>query len=293
MLSRDFLESLKDLHLAYEYALPLDFTVNDILPRIVIDMRSPPSNSSASETVPRDRCSPVEPHYDLTVQDLALDRNRFAGHSRTMTSNPVKAVFGGTPIGPGLSLAFVDEDSIEKAYKLLEEGGCDTVDTARLYGSSEEWIGKTGGGKRFTIDSKTPGGFAPGTSTSETIPQLAKETVERLGVKSVDVYYIHAPDPSVGPEDHQRRVADVKQVYDICADKGYPLPTVYQGNYSAVTRRMETELVPTLHKLGIASYVYSPFAGGLLTKTVERLREGTEDACGMRRNTLWVQAQDS
>ncbi|KAJ7711867.1 NADP-dependent oxidoreductase domain-containing protein [Mycena olivaceomarginata] len=210
-----------------------------------------------------------------------------------MTSNPVKAVFGGTPIGPGLSLAFVDEDSIEKAYKLLEEGGCDTVDTARLYGSSEEWIGKTGGGKRFTIDSKTPGGFAPGTSTSETIPQLAKETVERLGVKSVDVYYIHAPDPSVGPEDHQRRVADVKQVYDICADKGYPLPTVYQGNYSAVTRRMETELVPTLHKLGIASYVYSPFAGGLLTKTVERLREGTEDACGMRRNTLWVQAQDS
>jgi aryl-alcohol dehydrogenase-like predicted oxidoreductase len=97
-----------------------------------------------------------------------------------MTSNPVKAVFGGAPIGPGLSLAFVDEDSIEKAYK-LEEGGCDTIDTARLYGSSEEWIGKTGGGKRFTIDSKTPGGFAPGTSTSETIPQLAKETVERLG----------------------------------------------------------------------------------------------------------------
>ncbi|KAJ7795028.1 NADP-dependent oxidoreductase domain-containing protein [Mycena olivaceomarginata] len=274
MLSRDFLESLKDLHLAYEYALPLDFTVNDILPRIAVTT----IQLSASETVPRDRCSPVEPHYDLTVQDLALDRNRFAGRSCFNGSQFIirSKPFGGTPIGPGLSLAFVDEDSIEKAYKLLEEGGCDTVDTARLYGSSEE--------RRAAL---------PRHQHQRDHPQLAKETVERLGVKSVDVYYIHAPDPSVGPEDHQRRVADVKQVYDICADKGYPLPTVYQGNYSAVTRRMETELVPTLHKLGIASYVYSPFAGGLLTKTVERLREGTEDACGMRRNTLWVQAQDS
>jgi aryl-alcohol dehydrogenase-like predicted oxidoreductase len=96
----------------------------------------------------------------------------------------VKAVFGGAPIGAGKS--FPDEESIEKAYKLLEEGGCDTIDTARLYDNSEEWLGKTGAGKRFTIDSKTPGGFGgPGTSTSVTIPQHAKETVERLGVKSV------------------------------------------------------------------------------------------------------------
>ncbi|KAJ7314972.1 NADP-dependent oxidoreductase domain-containing protein [Mycena albidolilacea] len=109
---------------------------------------------------------------------------------------------------PRPQLGLRRRDSIEKAYKLLEEGGCDTIDTVRLYGSSEEWIGKTGGGKRFTIDSKTPGGFAPGTSTSDTIPQFAEETVERLGVKSVDVYYIHAPDPSVELEDQLKGIND-------------------------------------------------------------------------------------
>jgi aryl-alcohol dehydrogenase-like predicted oxidoreductase len=74
------------------------------------------------------------------------------------------------------------------------------------------------------------------------------------------------------------KAADVQRVYDIAKEKGYPLPTVYQGNYSAVARKQETELVPTLRKLGIAFYVYSPIAGGLLTKTVQQLREGSEDA---------------
>ncbi|KAF7354741.1 Aldehyde reductase [Mycena sanguinolenta] len=197
-----------------------------------------------------------------------------------MTTSPVKIVFGGAAI----------------VYQLLERGGCSAIDTARAYPGSEEWMGKTGAGKRFTIDSKTPGGFAPGTSTGETIPQHAKETVERLCVESVDTYYIHAPDPSVDLEDqlkginaayaagHFKRFGlsnftaeDVQRVYDICKAKAYPLPTVYQGNYSAIARRIETEVVPTLRKLGIALYVYSPIAGGLLTKTPQQLREGTED----------------
>ena len=46
----------------------------------------------------------------------------------------------------------------------------------------------------------------------------------------------------------------------------------------AVARKQETELIPTLRKLGIAFYVYSPIAGGLLTKTSQQLREGNEDA---------------
>ncbi|KAJ7232188.1 NADP-dependent oxidoreductase domain-containing protein [Mycena haematopus] len=210
-----------------------------------------------------------------------------------MARDSVKVVFGGAPIGPGFSLAFADEGAIEKVYKLLEEGGCDTIDTARRYGSSEEWMGKTGAGKRFIIDSKTPGGFDPGTSTGQNIPLHAKETVERLGVKSVDVYYIHAPDPAIELEEQLAgineaykagcfkrfglsnfKAADVQRAYDFCKEKGYPLPAVYQGNYSAAARRAETELLPTLRKLDIAFYAYSPIAGGLLLKTPEQLRDG-------------------
>ncbi|KAF7347287.1 Aldehyde reductase [Mycena venus] len=209
----------------------------------------------------------------------------------------VKIVFGGGPIGPGTNFGFSDEESIEKVYKLLEEGGCDTIDTARIYWDSEEWLGKTNAGKRFAIDSKTPGGFVAGASTGETIPQHAKETVEKLGIKSLDVFYIHAPDPSVELEDQLKgineaykagyfkrfglsnfKAADVQRAYDICKEKGYPLPKVYQGNYSAVARKNETELIPTLRKLGIAFYVYSPIAGGVLTKTAQQLRDGSQDA---------------
>ncbi|KAJ6561908.1 aldehyde reductase [Mycena capillaripes] len=212
-----------------------------------------------------------------------------------MTSTHVKAVFGGFPIGPGKY--FPDEESIEKVYKLLEEGGCDTIDTARIYTNSEEWMGKTAAGKRFTIDTKTPGGFVPGSSTGETIPQHAKESVELLRVDQVDVFYIHAPDPAIDLEDQLKGIneahkagrfkrfglsnfkpTDVQRVYDIAKEKGYPLPTVYQGNYSAVARKQETELIPVLRKLGIAFYVYSPIAGGLLTKTSQQLREGGKDA---------------
>ncbi|KAJ7779939.1 NADP-dependent oxidoreductase domain-containing protein [Mycena metata] len=273
-------------------------------------------------------------------------------------SSALKLVFGGAPISPNPNFGayFPDEESIEKLYQLLEEGGVDAIDTACAYGSSEEWIGKTGGGKRFPVDSKTPGGFIPGSSTGESIPQHAKESVERtrvekkampffmilgyrkpfihnpsafnienldkqLGLGSLnakfkhvyaallcivfqpvavqsafkwlklDVLYIHAPDPSVLLEDQLQGVntaytagyfkrfglsnfspADVQRVYDICKEKGYPLLGHQTANYSAVARKNEVVLFPLLRKLGIAVYVYSPIAGGLLTKTSAQVR---------------------
>lgn len=48
---------------------------------------------------------------------------------------------------------------------------------------------------------------------------------------------------------------DVERIYTLCKEKGYLLPTVYQGNYSVVFRRPEAELFPTLRKLNIAFYV--------------------------------------
>ncbi|KAJ7829183.1 putative aldehyde reductase, partial [Mycena olivaceomarginata] len=172
-----------------------------------------------------------------------------------------------------------------------------TIDTARIYGDSEVWMGKTSTGKRFTIDSKMPGGFSPGISTGEGILQHTKEMVERLQVKSVNMYYIHVPDLSLDLEDQFEginevykagyfkrfglsnfKVANVQCVYDITKAKGYPLPAIYQANYSAVARKVETELVPMLHKLGIVFYIYSPIAGGLLTKTAQQLCEGGKSA---------------
>jgi len=109
----------------------------------------------------------------------------------------------------------------------------------------------------------------------------------------VDIFYLHAPDASVPLSDtlagineiHKQgvfkrfglsnyKVEDVQKVYDHCKENNYVLPSAYQGNYSAVARLQETLLFPTLRKLGMAFYAYSPIAGGLLTKTKEQILEG-------------------
>ena len=46
------------------------------------------------------------------------------------------------------------------------------------------------------------------------------------------------------------------------------------GNYSPVARKQEELLFPTLRKLGMAFYAYSPIAGGFLTKTKQDIQEG-------------------
>jgi aflatoxin B1 aldehyde reductase len=109
----------------------------------------------------------------------------------------------------------------------------------------------------------------------------------------VDIFYIHAPDTSVPLADWLPGVQEVyksgvfsrfglsnfqadnvQEVYDHCKENGYVLPTVYQGNYSAVARKQDTLLFPLLRKLGISFYAYSPIAGGFLTKTKQQIEEG-------------------
>ena len=67
---------------------------------------------------------------------------------------------------------------------------------------------------------------------------------------------------------------DVQKAYDIAKKNGYVLPSVYQGNYSPVARKQEEVLFPTLRKLNIAFYAYSPLAGGFLTKTAQQVKDG-------------------
>jgi aflatoxin B1 aldehyde reductase len=68
------------------------------------------------------------------------------------------------------------------------------------------------------------------------------------------------------------RAADVQKIYDIQSANNAVLPTVFQGNYNAVSRHIEKDLFPLLHKLKISFYAYSPIAGGFLVKDSAKLR---------------------
>lgn len=152
---------------------------------------------------------------------------------------------------------------------MQEKGNVKTIDTAALYGQSEEILGKAGAGKRFTLDTKLKGGFGDG-SSKDVIQRESTNSKKMLGV-DVDILYIHAPDHDTPLEETLAAVdavhksgffkrfglsnyqaKDVEAVYNYAKEKGYVLPSVYQGNYNPVARKQETLLFPTLRKLGIA-----------------------------------------
>ncbi|KAF7337783.1 Aldehyde reductase [Mycena sanguinolenta] len=177
----------------------------------------------------------------------------------------IKAVYGGASIGRTL---YEDED-IEKAYKLLEEGGCNTIDTARIYGDSEEWLGKTGAGKRFIIDSKAPGGsHRRQQHQHDHTPVRQGDSRAPPVPASVDVYYLHAPDPSVELEDQLKGITKHTRRANFQALR-------HQGT---IARSLESRKSSSSRLCKLEWHVvYSPTAGGLLTRTAQQLSDG-EDA---------------
>lgn len=197
-----------------------------------------------------------------------------------MLANDIQVVFGAA----GFIASSVDE--VRKWLGLAEQVGLKSIDTATLYGASEKLLGEAGAATKFTIDTKHPGGFGPKVSTSDVIIDTFRDSLQALKTNSVDVYYLHAPDRR-GPwkdtlsglnELHKQgafkrlglsnfRGDEVEEVVQVAKDNNFVVPSVYQGNYSAVARRTEDEIFPVLRKHNIAFYAYSPIAGGFLSKS--------------------------
>ncbi|KAL5117369.1 hypothetical protein ACEQ8H_004685 [Pleosporales sp. CAS-2024a] len=203
----------------------------------------------------------------------------------------VKIVMGGASLAEFGK--FNTQESREKVVDILLANGIKNIDSARLYTGSEVSIGKLDRRTQFVIDTKLAGGFMPGNVHKEQVIKDAQDSLDRVGIKQFDVLYIHAPDETIPFEDTLEGVNEVykkgifrrfglsnfsveqlTRVYGICKEKGYVLPTVYQGNYNPVARHIETLLLPKLKELGIVLYAYSPIAGGFLTKSAADLDAG-------------------
>lgn len=65
----------------------------------------------------------------------------------------------------------------------------------------------------------------------------------------------------------------IQEVLQICKEKSFVLPSVFEGSYSAVARLAEDDILPLLRKNNIAFYAYSPIAGGFLAKTSQQFRD--------------------
>ncbi|KAL4926139.1 aldo/keto reductase family protein [Aspergillus undulatus] len=203
-------------------------------------------------------------------------------------SPTVKLVFGSGTFGSDTD--FEGHEPKVEALSILQAEGVKSIDTAAIYGDSEEILGRLAAYKTHTIDTKYPGGFGPTPSTKDAILAVANESFKKLQTDQVDVYYLHSPDRRIPWEEQLSAInelyeqgkikrfgisnflaTEVDELVRIAKEKNWIAPSVYQGNYSAVARRAETELFPTLRKHNIEFYAYSPIAGGFLTKDVETL----------------------
>jgi aflatoxin B1 aldehyde reductase len=96
-----------------------------------------------------------------------------------MLANGIQIVFG--------TVTFLNPpvEEVVEWLNLLEELDIKVVDTAEIYGASEQVLGKAGAASRFTIDTKFPGGASPKISTKDAVIEGCKESLKKLGTDAV------------------------------------------------------------------------------------------------------------
>ncbi|MFC1505340.1 aldo/keto reductase [Thermodesulfobacteriota bacterium] len=111
-------------------------------------------------------------------------------------------------------------------------------------------------------------------------------SLKRLGVETIDLWYLHFPDPQTPLEETVGAMAQAVQegkvrylgLSNVTADQVrrahaiHPIAAV-QYEYSLWRREAETTLLPTLRELGVALVAWSPLGSGFLTGTVDTLSE--------------------
>jgi aryl-alcohol dehydrogenase-like predicted oxidoreductase len=199
----------------------------------------------------------------------------------------------------GMSFAYGptdDKESLATLEKALDLG-INFWDTADMYGNgtNEELISKVLVPNRNKVFIATKFGFrfkdgiagpssAAGTyfdGSPAWIRIAAEQSLKRLKIDTIDLYYAHRVDPNVPIEETVGAMADLvkegKVRYlglseassaSICkAHAVHPIAAL-QSEYSLLTRDVETDILQTTRELGISLVPYSPLARGLVTNTL-------------------------
>jgi aryl-alcohol dehydrogenase-like predicted oxidoreductase len=211
----------------------------------------------------------------------------------------------------------VDAPTAARIVGLCLERGVNFFDTANAYTEtkSETILGEIlkGRRERVVLASKvgvktgTPAGVAP--LSRKSILENLDNSLRRLQTDYLDLYYLHMPDydtpieESLAAMDEAVRAGKVRQpaisnyaawqaceILWISEKRGYKAPHVSQPMYNLLARGLEQEYLPFCKQFGVATVVYNPLAGGLLTGKQHRDRPiaGTRfDANQMYLDRYW------
>ena len=193
------------------------------------------------------------------------------------------------------TMTFGDTADEATAGRMVEEAldaGITTIDTANAYvgGATEEMLSRLLKGRRDKVVLASKAGM-PHADHGDYSPLSAKGlrasvegSLRRLGVDSIDLFYLHQPDRAASLQETLGTVAElvsegkiaalgvsnfaawqIADVIHVAREVGAPRPVVAQQLYNLVARRLEEEYLEFAATHNVHTMIYNPLGGGLLT----------------------------
>jgi aryl-alcohol dehydrogenase-like predicted oxidoreductase len=204
--------------------------------------------------------------------------------------------FGGMGSSPALRQ---HGDGREQALALLDHAralGLTRFDTANTYGGAAsetilgEWLGRQDAAWRSGIEVATkvgnPHGCPPGERplSRGQVARHLDESLRRLGLERIDLYYLHEFDPATPLEEtlealdralaggkiarfgvSNATLADLTAVLKLTGGALRAAFACVQNEFSLVQQRDLADVIPLAASQGLGYVAFSPLAGGLLT----------------------------
>ena len=188
--------------------------------------------------------------------------------------------------------AQADAASAAAMVRTCLDQGINFFDTANVYaaGAAETILGQALRGQRgrVVLASKCGGKMGPAPDQAglsrAAILRAVEESLRRLQTDYLDLYYLHMPDPQVPLEESLGAMAELVRAgkvrhvaasnyaaWQVCRmhwlaeSKTLPRVSVTQPMYNLLARGLEAEFLPMCRAQAVATFVYNPLAGGLLT----------------------------
>ncbi len=186
-----------------------------------------------------------------------------------------------------------DQESIATIHRALDLG-VDFLDTADMYGcgENEKLVGRAIKGRRDQVVLATKfgnvrdeqGRFLGVNGRPEYVRASCDASLQRLGVKQIDLYYQHRVDPDVPIEETVGAMSELVLAGKVRylglseaapatirrAAQVHPISAL-QTEYSLWTRDVESEILATCRDLGIGFVPYSPLGRGFLTGKIQKI----------------------
>ncbi|MDX1639192.1 MAG: aldo/keto reductase [Balneolaceae bacterium] len=183
-----------------------------------------------------------------------------------------------------------EQQSISTIYRALDLG-INFLDTADMYGvgHNEKLVGKAIKGRRDNLVIATKFGNVRGDDGSflgvdgspEYVRTCCEESLQRLDVETIDLYYQHRVDPDTPIEETVGAMAELVEEGKVRylglseasaetmrrANKIHPI-TALQTEYSLWSRDVEDNILPACRELDISFVAYSPLGRGFLTGNI-------------------------